>query len=101
MNRLLIDISPFIYGIFWSVAALFVTTQNAPAFNKLKNGFETITNNYLIPLSGAVAGAALILFVIISYYKPEMLKRVGEIFILSIISYGGLEIMKGISESFS
>jgi hypothetical protein len=101
MNRLLIDVAPFFYGLVFSILALFATTQNSYAFNKLKNGFETITNNYLIPLSGAVAGAALILFVIISYYKPEMLKRVGEIFILSIISYGGLEIMKGISESFS
>jgi mannitol-specific phosphotransferase system IIBC component len=101
MNRLLIDIHPFFYALIVSITAFFVTTQETYAFNKLKNGFETITNNYLIPLSGAVAGAALITFVIVSYYKPEMLKRVGEIFVLSIVAYGGLEIMRGITESFS
>ncbi len=72
------------------------------AFSKLKNGFETITINYLLPLSTAVAGAALILFVILSYFKQDVyLKNVGTVFALAIISTVGLEIINTLSQSFS
>jgi hypothetical protein len=101
MKRTTFDIIPWVYGSIISTASMMVMSESTYAFTKLKNGFETITRNYLIPLSGAVAGAALIMFVILSYFKPEMLKRVGEVFTLAIITYGGLEIMGGISESFS
>lgn len=79
-----------------------IPISEAHAFSKLKNGFETITNNYLIPLSTAVAGAALILFVILSYFKQDVyLKNVGTVFALAIISTVGLEIINTLSQSFS
>ena len=82
--------------------AYMIPLSEAYAFSKLKNGFETITNNYLIPLSTAVAGAALILFVILSYFKQDVyLKNVGTVFALAIISTVGLEIINTLSQSFS
>ena len=50
----------------------------------------------------AVAGAALILFVILSYFKQDVyLKNVGTVFALAIISTVGLEIINTLSQSFS
>ncbi len=91
---------------FWLSIILFMATCMASkevyAFNRLKNGFETITNNYLIPLSTTVAGAALILYVILSYFKPEAhIKNIGTIVVLSIISAVGLELITTLNQSFS
>jgi hypothetical protein len=82
--------------------SLVTPTSQVFAFSKLKNGFETITTNYLIPLSTAVAGSALILYVILSYFKPEAhLKNIGMIVALSIISAVGLELITTLNQSFS
>jgi hypothetical protein len=76
--------------------------NQAFAFNKLKSGFETITNSYLIPLSSAVAGASFITFVILSYFKQEEYqKKAGNVFALSVLSTAGLEIIGSINQSFS
>jgi hypothetical protein len=76
--------------------------SNAYAFSKLTNGFETITRTYLIPLSGAVAGASFILFVTLSYFKQEEYqKKVANVLVLSIFTGCGLELVTNIIQSFS
>lgn len=75
---------------------------NAYAFSKLKNGFETITSSYLIPLAGAVAGASFILFVTLSFFKQdEYQKKAANVAILSIFAGSGLELIKNLIQSFS
>lgn len=97
-----IDISSIFIMASMVGVAYMIPLGEAYAFSKLKNGFETITNNYLIPLSTAVAGTALILFVILSYFKQDVyLKNVGTVFALAIISTVGLEIINTLSQSFS
>ena len=72
------------------------------AFGKLKNGFETITSTYLIPLAGAVAGASFILFVTLSFFKQdEYQKKAANVAILSIFAGSGLEIIRNLIQSFS
>lgn len=99
-NINLIDISTW----FWSLTlggALFAPT-NVYAFSKLKNGFETITSTYLIPLAGAVAGASFILFVTLSFFKQdEYQKKAANVAILSIFAGSGLEIIRSLIQSFS
>lgn len=99
----LVDITAWFSSIGLTLmGSLLLPTGNVYAFTKLKNGFETITNNYLIPLSSAVAGAALILFVILSYFKQDVyLPKVGTIFALAIISAVGLEVITTLNQSFS
>lgn len=71
-------------------------------FDKLKNGLESITSNYLIPLSGAVAGASFILYITLSFFKQdEYQRKAGNIIILSILAGSGLEIIKNLIESFN
>ncbi|PIK13514.1 hypothetical protein [Halobacteriovorax sp. JY17] len=103
IKKKILDISKYFTTVsFILMGSLLLPSGNVYAFTKLKNGFETITNNYLIPLSNAVAGAALILFVILSYFKQDVyLPKVGTIFALAIISYVGLEIISTLSQSFS
>ena len=99
MKNKLIDLTGM--AIFLGLYTSVFMTSNAFALNRLKNGFETMTNNYLIPLSSAVAGTALILFVIISYFKPENVKQIGMVLTLAIITRVGLELIETISQSFS
>ena len=104
LKNKIIDISAWFSSLIITLLGSFLilSSGNVYAFNKLKNGFETITNNYLIPLSTATAGAALILFVILSYFKQDVyLKNVGTVFALAIISTVGLEIINTLSQSFS
>jgi len=102
MRRLLIDITLWLWGIYTSIYIAIITTLNAYAFNKLKNGFETITSTYLIPLSAAVAGASLILYVILSYFKQEEYqKKIGNVLALAVFSATGLEIINSLIQSFS
>ena len=76
--------------------------SNALAFTKLKQGFETITTTYLIPLSNSVAGASFILFIILSYFKQEEYqKKVANIIMLSIISCVGINLLNVITQTFS
>jgi len=76
--------------------------SNAYAFSKLKNGFETITSTYLIPLAGAVAGASFILFVTLSFFKQEEYqKKAANVAILSIFAGSGIEIIRSLIQSFS
>jgi hypothetical protein len=82
--------------------SILVLPSNAYAFSKLTNGFETITRTYLIPLSGAVAGASFILFVTLSYFKQEEYqKKVANVLVLSIFTGCGLELVTNVIQSFS
>lgn len=102
MKRILIDVVLWIWGIFTSLYVTMVSSGNAFAFNKLKNGFETITSTYLIPLSAAVAGASFILYVILSYFKQEEYqKKIGNVLALAVFSATGLEIINSLIQSFS
>ncbi|MFT6632900.1 MAG: hypothetical protein ACJAS4_002868 [Bacteriovoracaceae bacterium] len=72
------------------------------AFTKLKNGFETITSTYLLPLTGAVAGAALITFITLSFFKQEEFqKKAASVIGLSIFAAVGLEVITTITQTFS
>ena len=97
-NKRISKLSIFIY-----MALIQMTfTQNVYAFNKLKNGFETITNTYLMPLTGAVAGAALITFITLSYFKQEEnQKKVAGVLALTVMAAAGLEVLKAVIQSFS
>jgi len=99
----LIDISIWIATVWFSLmGSVLLPSGNAYAFNKLKNGFETITSTYLLPLSTAVAGASFILFVILSYFKQEEYqKKVGNVLALAILSVTGIEIINSLVQSFS
>ena len=108
MNKLniknkLVDISIWIgTGIITLGGSTLLPSGKVYAFTRLKAGFETLTNSYLMPLSTAVAGTALVACVIMSYFKPEVwLPRVGTVFALAIVVKGGLEIIQVITQSFS
>jgi hypothetical protein len=102
VNKKLKELMNYLWWLFVSGIALVSNVNNAYAFTKLKNGFETITSTYLIPLSTAVAGASFILFVILSYFKQEEYqKKVGNVLALSILSVTGLEIINSLVQSFS
>ena len=78
------------------------TPNNAYAFDQLKNGFENLTKMYLMPLSGAVAGCALTLYITLSYFKKdEYQKYVGNILALAVLARVSLSIIDGITTSFS
>ena len=82
-------------------SALFASPK-VYAFAKLKQGFESITTTFLIPLSGAVAGCAFILFITLSYFKQEEHKKnVGNVLMLSILSAVGIDLINVITQSFS
>ena len=84
-----------------SVATMY-PLDSAFAFSKLKNGFETITNTYLVPLSNAVAGASLIFYLIMAYFKQEEYqKKAAAVFGLAICTAVGLEVLNTIEQSFS
>jgi len=84
------------------VSSMIFSPHKAFAFTKLKNGFEMVTNTYLIPLSYAVAGAAFVVFIILSYFKPEEnQKKIGTVLFLAIINAAGLELLTKLSQSFS
>ncbi len=88
------------------ITAVFTLTMLIPtnvyAFSKLKNGFETITSSYLIPLAGSVAGASFILFVTLSFFQQEQYqKKAANVAILSVFAGSGLEIIRNLIQSFS
>lgn len=87
----------------WFFTLIFlIFPLNVMAFGKLKNGFETITSNYLVPLSHAVAGAGFIYFVMMSIFKPEEnLKKAGNVVVLAIFIGAGLEIINKVIQTFS
>ena len=79
-----------------------LVSNEAYAFSKLKNGFETLTSTYLVPLAGAVAGAAFLLMITLSFFKQdEYQKKAANVAILSIFAGSGLEIIKNLIQSFS
>lgn len=99
MKNKLIDI----YIWFWSglIGALLLAPNRAFAFSKLKAGFETITNNYLIPLLYVVSGAAFLFYIIYSLFKQDEKKKIGEVAALSILGAAGLDLINKIMQSFS
>ncbi|MBI2522480.1 MAG: hypothetical protein HYV97_18815 [Bdellovibrio sp.] len=94
---------------FWPIAFLLsflgmglFNPRNAQAFTQLKNGFENITKTYLLPLSGAVAACALVLFITLSYFKKdEYQKNVGNILALAVFARVALSVIDAITRSFS
>ncbi len=97
MKRIkIIDIAGVVLG------SMALGVSNAYAFSKLKNGFETITNTYLIPLSGAVAGASFLLFIILGYFKQEEYqKKIANVLMLAVLSAVGLDLITTLTQSFS
>ena len=96
------DFNKLILSIAFLAIALTIPTQSAFAFTKLKNGFETLTSTYLLPLSNAVAGASLIFYLLMAYFKQEEYqKKAAAVFGLAICSAVGLEVLKTIEQSFS
>ncbi|MFG1486117.1 hypothetical protein [Halobacteriovorax sp. RZ-2] len=87
----------------WTMAVTsLIYSPHTFAFSKLKNGFETITSTYLIPLAGAVAGASFIMFVTLSFFKQdEYQKKAANVAILSIFAGSGLELIRNLIQSFS
>ncbi|MEX0799355.1 MAG: hypothetical protein WD025_07915 [Bacteriovoracaceae bacterium] len=73
----------------------------AYAFNNLKNGFETLTESYLLPLSKAIAGCSFIYYVTVSFFRQEDTKKAGHVTVLAVLSAGGLELIDTIMQSFS
>ena len=89
---------------FWFVSFVYaITSSNSVyAFTKLKAGLETITSNYLIPLSGAVAGASLILYVTLSFFKQEEnMKKIGNVALLAIMATAGVQMIDELIQSFT
>ena len=83
-------------------ARVMAHSPNIYAFSKLKNGFESLTSTYLLPLVGAVAGAALITYIILSFFKQEEYqKKVASVFGLSVVGAAGLEVLNSIIQNFS
>ena len=82
-------------------AAMILTSRNTLAFTKLKDGFETITNTYLMPLTTAIGGAALIVYVLMSYFREENIKKMGQVLVLIAVARSGLEMVNIIGQSFS
>ena len=91
-----------LYGALTAASAALLIPSNAYAFEQLKNGFDNLTKMYLIPLSGIVAGTALIFYIILSYFKKdEYQKNIGNIFALAILARAGLGIINALMTSFS
>ena len=96
------DKSSYEIFIYFTMSIMLMGANNAFAFNKLKNGFETITNTYLLPLTGAVAGAALLVFITLSYFNQEQYqKKIAGVAALAVLTGAGLEMIKTIIQSFS
>jgi hypothetical protein len=96
------DFTKILLTLFIVTTALVIPTESAFAFTKLKNGFETITNTYLVPLSNAAAGASLIFYLLMAYFRQEEYqKKAAAVFGLAICTAVGLEVLKTIEQSFS
>ena len=90
------------YCIFIYFISFLTNVNTTYAFSKLKNGFETITTSYLIPLAGAVAGTAFISYVTLSFVKQdEYQKKAGNVAILSVFAGSGVHLINSIIQSFS
>ena len=91
------------FFLFWPiVVASILFPVHVCAFTKIQNGLETITETYLVPLAGAVAGASFVIFVIMSFFRQEEYqKKAANVAILSIFVGAGLELIKLIIRSFS
>ena len=84
------------------IITLAIFSPDALAFSRMVSGLETITTGYLVPISRAVAGASLLLFVTLSFFKQDQyLRKVGEIFFLAVLASAGVEILKKMMEAFS
>lgn len=96
------DFTKIILSFVFIVVALAIPVESAFAFTKLKNGFETITNTYLVPLSYAAAGMSLMFYLLMAYFKQEEYqKKAAAVFGLAICTSVGLEVLKTIEQSFS
>lgn len=92
----------YYFLILLTFVAIVYPYESALAFTKLRNGFETITQSYLIPLTKAVAGCSFILFVILSFFRQEeYTKKLAMVAGLSIFGSVGLELIDIIIQSFS
>jgi len=90
--------------IYWSIAVStgLVLSSSKTFASDFKTGFENLTSNYLMPLSGAVAGCAFITFIILSYFKQdEYQKKVAGVLGLTVISSVGLSLIQTLIQNFS
>ena len=88
--------------VIWIIFIIIFLSEDIFAFNKLKSGFEDITNSYLVPLSHAVAGFCFLGYVTLSFFRQEEYqKKVGSVLGLAILGAVGLELIKIIIQSFS
>ena len=71
------------------------------AFSRLKTGLETITSGYLIPISRLVAGASLVLFATLSFFKQdEYQRKIANIIFMAVIASCGLEVLDKLMKAF-
>lgn len=94
------------YKLSLLVGCIFIVTiypyESVYAFTKLKNGFETVTTTYLLPLSKAIAGASLIFYLLMSYFNyQEYQKKAAAVVGIAIFSAVGVETLNSIIQSFS
>ena len=83
------------------VLAVSLFPEDAPAFSRLKTGLETITTGYLIPISRLVAGASLVLFATLSFFKQdEYQRKIANIIFLAVIASCGLEVLDKLMKAF-
>ena len=103
MRKCLLKIKRLDLFLIWpTLLASVLLPCDVYAFSKIQNGLETITETYLVPLAGAVAGASFITFVILSLYRQdEYQRKAGNVVILSIFVGAGMELINQIIRSFS
>ena len=103
MQKFVLKIKHLDFFLFWpTFLASVLYSRNAHAFTKIQNGLETITETYLVPLAGAVAGASFIVLVIMSLFRQEEYqKKAANVVVLSIFIGAGLELIKQVIRSFS
>ncbi len=88
------------YLVLGPLAFIFPLSE-ALAFTQMIAGFTTLTRSYLLPLSGAVAGCAFILFVILSYFDADRYKsKVAHVIFMAILSAVGLEVINQVITAF-
>ncbi len=87
--------------LFIGLLGLGFPLSEALAFTQMIAGFTTLTRSYLLPLSGAVAGCAFILFVILSYFDADRYKsKVAHVIFMAILSAVGLEVINQVITAF-
>ena len=97
-----IDIKTLIKFMVLVTVMIMIPKDQVYAFSKLKNGFETITSTYLVPLAYAVAGASLIFYLIMAYFnQQDYQKKAASVFGITICIAVGADVLKVVQQTFS